>query len=99
MSKRTLALVLSAIVVVVLAMLWLWLGVPSSSRVQQTPVVTQANTAPSTSPQPQRNTGPLSGLASDPALYGRQAHLGADGPEDAAGAMLNCRPSWSRRAA
>ena len=51
MSKRNLALVLSAIMIVALAMLWLWRRVPSSSRVQQRPVVMQFNTPRPTSPQ------------------------------------------------
>ena len=42
-----------------------------------------------TSTQPQRYAGRLSGLASDPALYGRPTLLGATGPQLAAGAMLN----------
>ncbi|HEV8510535.1 MAG TPA: TIGR03545 family protein [Gemmatimonadales bacterium] len=42
-----------------------------------------------TSDQPQRYAGRLTGLASDPALYGRPTLLGATGPQLAAGAMLN----------
>jgi hypothetical protein len=55
MRKRNLALVLSAIIIVGLAMLWLWLGVPASSRVRQTSIVTQSNMAPPTSPQANTN--------------------------------------------
>jgi len=39
--------------------------------------------------QPQRYAGRLSGLTSDPALYGRPTALVASGPQLAAGAMLN----------
>ncbi len=39
--------------------------------------------------QPQRYAGHLTGLTSDPALYGRPTSLGATGPQLAAGAMLN----------
>jgi uncharacterized protein (TIGR03545 family) len=42
-----------------------------------------------TSDQPQRYAGRLTGLASDPALYGRPTVLGATGPQLTAGAMLN----------
>jgi uncharacterized protein (TIGR03545 family) len=42
-----------------------------------------------TSDQPQRYAGRLTGLASDPALYGRPTLLGATGPQLTAGAMLN----------
>jgi len=41
------------------------------------------------SEQPQRYAGHLTGLTSDPALYGRPTSLGATGPQLAAGAMLN----------
>ena len=41
------------------------------------------------SEQPQRYAGHLTGLTSDPALYGRPTSLGATGPLLAAGAMLN----------
>ncbi|HTI06740.1 MAG TPA: TIGR03545 family protein [Gemmatimonadales bacterium] len=41
------------------------------------------------SAQPQRYGGQLSGLTSDPALYGRPTQLSASGPQLAAGAMLN----------
>lgn len=41
------------------------------------------------SEQPQRYAGHLTGLTSDPALYGRPTALGATGPLLAAGAMLN----------
>jgi uncharacterized protein (TIGR03545 family) len=41
------------------------------------------------SEQPQRYAGHLTGLTSDPALYGRPMSLGATGPLLAAGAMLN----------
>ena len=39
--------------------------------------------------QPQRYGGTLSGLTSDPALYGRPTQLSASGPQLAAGAMVN----------
>ena len=39
--------------------------------------------------QPQRYAGRLTGLTSDPALYGRPTALVASGPQLAAGAMLN----------
>ena len=42
-----------------------------------------------TSEQPRRYAGHLSGLTSDPALYGRPTVFGATGPQLAAGAMLN----------
>jgi len=42
-----------------------------------------------TSDQPQRYAGRLSGLTSDPALYGRPMVASASGPQLAAGAMLN----------
>jgi len=42
-----------------------------------------------TSEQPRRYAGQLSGLTSDPALYGRPTVFGATGPQLAAGAMLN----------
>ena len=42
-----------------------------------------------TSAQPRRYAGQLSGLTSDPALYGRPTVFGATGPQLAAGAMLN----------
>jgi uncharacterized protein (TIGR03545 family) len=42
-----------------------------------------------TSAQPQRYAGHLSGLTSDPALYGRPTVFGATGPQLAAGAMLD----------
>src|SRR5712664_3381593 len=38
---------------------------------------------------PQRYAGRLTGLTSDPALYGRPTVFGATGPQLAAGAMLN----------
>jgi len=41
------------------------------------------------SAQPQRYAGHLTGLTSDPALYGRPTSFGATGPQLAAGAMLN----------
>ena len=41
------------------------------------------------SQQPQKYAGHLTGLTSDPALYGRPTSLGATGPQLAAGAMLN----------
>lgn len=41
------------------------------------------------SEHPQRYAGQLTGLTSDPALYGRPTSLGATGPQLAAGAMLN----------
>ena len=41
------------------------------------------------SDQPQRYAGQLSGLTSDPALYGRPMVASASGPQLAAGAMLN----------
>ena len=41
------------------------------------------------SPEPQRYGGTLSGLTSDPALYGRATQLSASGPQLAAAAMLN----------
>lgn len=42
-----------------------------------------------TSDQPQRYAGRLTGLTSDPALYGRPMVASASGPQLAAGAMLN----------
>jgi uncharacterized protein (TIGR03545 family) len=42
-----------------------------------------------TSDQPQRYAGRLTGLASDPALYGRPMVASATGPQLAAGALLN----------
>jgi len=57
MSKRNLALVLSAIMVVALAVCWLWLGFPSPSHVQQTPVATEANMARPTFPQANASPG------------------------------------------
>ncbi|HLZ44721.1 MAG TPA: TIGR03545 family protein [Gemmatimonadales bacterium] len=42
-----------------------------------------------TAPQPQRYAGSLSGLTSDPALYGRPTVATASGPELGAGLMLN----------
>ena len=42
-----------------------------------------------TSDQPQRYAGRLSGLTSDPALYGRPMVASASGPQLAAGAMIN----------
>ena len=42
-----------------------------------------------TSEQPQRYAGRLTGLASDPALYGRPMLAGATGPQFTAGAMVN----------
>ncbi|HEV8382507.1 MAG TPA: TIGR03545 family protein [Gemmatimonadales bacterium] len=42
-----------------------------------------------TAEQPQRYAGSLTGLTSDPALYGRPTAFGATGPQLAAGAMLN----------
>ncbi len=42
-----------------------------------------------TSAQPQRYAGRLTGLSSDPALYGRPMVASATGPQLAAGAMLN----------
>jgi uncharacterized protein (TIGR03545 family) len=42
-----------------------------------------------TSDQPQRYAGRLTGLASDPALYGRPTVMSATGPQLTAGAMLN----------
>jgi uncharacterized protein (TIGR03545 family) len=42
-----------------------------------------------TSDQPQRYAGRLTGLASEPALYGRPMVLGASGPQLTAGAMIN----------
>ena len=39
--------------------------------------------------QPQKYAGHLTGLTSDPALYGRPTSLGAAGPQLAAGAMLD----------
>jgi uncharacterized protein (TIGR03545 family) len=42
-----------------------------------------------TSAQPQRYAGQLSGLTSDPALYGRPTIFDATGPQLAAGAMVN----------
>jgi uncharacterized protein (TIGR03545 family) len=39
--------------------------------------------------QPQRYAGRLSGLTSDPAIYGRPTTFGASGPQLTAGAMLN----------
>jgi len=39
--------------------------------------------------QPQRYAGQLTGLTSDPALYGRPMVAGATGPQFSAGAMLN----------
>src|SRR3989440_6330116 len=41
------------------------------------------------SPQPQRYAGRLTGLASDPRVYGRPTVFGATGPQLAAGALLN----------
>jgi uncharacterized protein (TIGR03545 family) len=41
------------------------------------------------SPMPQRYAGRLSGLTSDPTLYGRPTVVAASGPQLAAGAMLN----------
>jgi uncharacterized protein (TIGR03545 family) len=41
------------------------------------------------SAQPQRYAGTLSGLTSDPTLYGRPTIFGASGPQLAAGAMVN----------
>jgi uncharacterized protein (TIGR03545 family) len=41
------------------------------------------------SEQPQRYAGHLTGLASDPALYGRPMLAGATGPQFTAGAMVN----------
>ena len=42
-----------------------------------------------TAEQPQRYAGHLTGLSSDPALYGRPMLAGATGPQLAAGAMVN----------
>jgi uncharacterized protein (TIGR03545 family) len=42
-----------------------------------------------TSAQPQRYAGRLTGLTSDPALYGRATAFGASGPQLAAGALAN----------
>ena len=42
-----------------------------------------------TSAQPQRYAGKLTGLASDPALYGRPVVAGATGPQLSAGALMN----------
>ncbi len=42
-----------------------------------------------TSDQPQQYAGRLTGLTSEPALYGRPTVFGASGPQLAAGAMLN----------
>ncbi|HKA60534.1 MAG TPA: TIGR03545 family protein [Gemmatimonadales bacterium] len=42
-----------------------------------------------TSDQPQRYAGQLTGLASEPALYGRPMLAGATGPQFTAGAMVN----------